>query len=318
MLGFLYSEMLCGKIPEQMPEGLVVKAPQKQSAKRPNETGNLGVDRVERERLEHNRRGREFGQRLKIRRQSNPELDEAVKAKEREMYRLRQERNGLTVKTNHPTSRGYVPYTEEEKKQRFLESQKRYRDKHRAKLRAYYREIKRANKAHLKATDPEAYRKLIKSKSDYDKNYRRKMAVPRREKTRQYVARRMATDVNYVMRQRLRSRVFVAIKKGYGKKSAKTMDLIGCTIETLKAHIQSLFTDGMTWDKFLAAEIELDHIIPCAAFDLTKAEEQKKCFHWSNMQPLWVIDNLMKGDKMPDGTLARYSVQKSPLQAAAA
>lgn len=55
----------------------------------------------------------------------------------------------------------------------------------------------------------------------------------------------------------------------------------------------------MTWDKFLNGEIHIDHIYPCSSFDLTDPEQQKACFHWSNCQPLWVKDNLIKGDTIP-------------------
>lgn len=42
----------------------------------------------------------------------------------------------------------------------------------------------------------------------------------------------------------------------------------------------------------------IDHIVPCASFDLSKPEEQKKCFHYTNLQALWWRDNIVKGDKI--------------------
>ena len=59
----------------------------------------------------------------------------------------------------------------------------------------------------------------------------------------------------------------------------------------------SPLTDGMTWDRFMKGEIQIDHIKPCAEFDLTKEEEQRICFHYKNLQPLWELDNLKKGTK---------------------
>jgi len=54
----------------------------------------------------------------------------------------------------------------------------------------------------------------------------------------------------------------------------------------------------MSWDNHGFKGWHIDHIIPCSAFDLTKVEEQKKCFHYTNLQPLWAKDNLSKGDKL--------------------
>jgi hypothetical protein len=54
----------------------------------------------------------------------------------------------------------------------------------------------------------------------------------------------------------------------------------------------------MNWNKFNKGEIHIDHIIPCSSFDLTKSEEQRKCFHYTNTQPLWAKENLSKGAKL--------------------
>ena len=78
-------------------------------------------------------------------------------------------------------------------------------------------------------------------------------------------------------------------------KSAKTHHLLGCTFEELKMHLESQFVNDMSWDNM--GKWHIDHIVPLAAFDLTKEENQKLAFHHTNLQPLWAIDNLKKGAK---------------------
>lgn len=93
----------------------------------------------------------------------------------------------------------------------------------------------------------------------------------------------------------LRSRIWDAL---HGKtKSKKTIELLGCTIEQFKKYLESKFLPDMSWNNYGYHGWHIDHIIPCAAFDLTKPEEQIKCFHYSNMQPLWSMDNYKKQAK---------------------
>lgn len=77
------------------------------------------------------------------------------------------------------------------------------------------------------------------------------------------------------------------------KKTIPSAELLGCTYEQLLAHLESQFSDGMNWENY--GEWHIDHIRPCASFDLLDPEEQRKCFHYTNLQPLWALDNLLKG-----------------------
>lgn len=96
------------------------------------------------------------------------------------------------------------------------------------------------------------------------------------------------------------------------KKSNKSEVLLGCTYKEFKIYLESKFTKFMTWEKFMSSRIHIDHIIPCSSFDLSKEENQKKCFHYTNLQPLWAttaiaieegedpsyIGNINKGDRI--------------------
>lgn len=114
--------------------------------------------------------------------------------------------------------------------------------------------------------------------------------------------KKLHTDKILRIKNNLRSRIIQSLKGA--KKSLRTLELTGCSLKELKIYIESKFTDGMSWENHGFHDKEnymsgwqIDHIRPCASFDLTDLEQQKQCFHYTNLQPLWAIDNLTKGDK---------------------
>jgi len=124
----------------------------------------------------------------------------------------------------------------------------------------------------------------------------RRLADKKRLKSHnEYARQRYFIDPQWNMNMKLRRRVDRVLRQRKISKSTKTMELLGCTYVEFNAYIESLFTPDMSWDKVLSGEIHLDHIKPCASFDLTDPEQQKVCFHYSNLQPLWAKDNLSKG-----------------------
>ena len=106
------------------------------------------------------------------------------------------------------------------------------------------------------------------------------------------------TDPWWNIRNRLSSRIWHAIAASAGRKAFKTQELLGCSVAHCRCWLESLFTEGMSWAKFMAGEIHVDHVIPCVAFDLTTDAGQKACFHYTNLRPLWKADNLAKGSKI--------------------
>jgi len=93
--------------------------------------------------------------------------------------------------------------------------------------------------------------------------------------------------------ENLRTRQGQAIKNHKGTKFTSSLELLGADIDTVRQHLESQFKEGMSWDN--RGEWHIDHVIPCCKFDLTDIEEQKKCFHYTNLQPLWAKENLQKG-----------------------
>lgn len=125
----------------------------------------------------------------------------------------------------------------------------------------------------------------------------RRWAYRKPEKARGYRAktlraRRLRSPV-VVLTSQLRCRINVALKKSGCRKSAKTCELIGCSVPELRVHLQKQFQTGMSWENRTLWHI--DHKKPCAAFDLSDPAQQRECFHFSNLQPLWAGDNCKKG-----------------------
>jgi len=184
----------------------------------------------------------------------------------------------------------------EANKDKILEKEAERRDKEREKLKVYFREryhklkndidyiIKRKQSA-LKRKD----KKAIEDK---------RWAKANRKKIREYHRERMKNP-NHRLKRVLSGRILQAVKIQASDKAYKSMELLGCTIKELRDHLESQFTEGMTWDNMGRGGWHIDHIIPCAYFDLSKPSHQKVCFNWQNLQPLWESDNCAKGDKIP-------------------
>tara|TARA_B100002019_G_C21162377_1_gene543990 strand:- start:73 stop:1026 length:954 start_codon:yes stop_codon:yes gene_type:complete len=111
----------------------------------------------------------------------------------------------------------------------------------------------------------------------------------------EYEKERKKTDPTFKLLKTLRSRLSNAIKNKGGRKYDTTINLTGCDLAFLKGYLEAKFTEGMTWENH--GKWHIDHIVPCCSFNLEDAEEQKKCFHYTNLQPLWARDNLVKGGK---------------------
>jgi len=135
----------------------------------------------------------------------------------------------------------------------------------------------------------------------YQKEYTKKYRKTKQRK----LYKKLYQKQNSIMLS-LRNRINKVIKNNV--KSKHTIELLGCSIKQLKQHLESQFKSGMSWNNHGTGhhgkgmqEWHIDHIKPCASFDLSKAEEQLKCFHYTNLQPLWANENLTKADKYDQG-----------------
>lgn len=136
----------------------------------------------------------------------------------------------------------------------------------------------------------------LKYLRNYDKANRAKRNI--------YVKNRYNTDPAYRMLCVLRATIACRLKRARaGSKSASTIKLLGCTISSFMLYIESKFEPGMSWANYGRAW-EIDHELPCAMFDLSNPEHQKRCFHFSNLQPMFSDENRLKSDKVPEGMSA--------------
>jgi len=181
---------------------------------------------------------------------------------------------------------------------------KRYRENNKEKTKLYGKTYREKNKEKLKLSR-KIYRENNKEKAkNYRKKYelnnkekikfiKKKYVINNKEKINNYVKNRYQKEKDFKLKMLLRHRIYMALK-GIAK-SKKTKELLGCTIEELWIHLEKSFKPGMTKENY--GKWHIDHIRPCASFDLTKPEEQSKCFHYSNLQALWAHENISKGDK---------------------
>jgi len=122
----------------------------------------------------------------------------------------------------------------------------------------------------------------------------RKYGKLHRERISEYLAKRRLEPL-FRLKANLKCRTRNAFRRINMNKPAKTEELLGTDYMTVKKHIERQFTKGMCWDK-LGGEIHLDHIIPLSS--AKDSNELIKLCHYSNLQPLWAVDNFRKHDKL--------------------
>tara|TARA_R100001086_G_scaffold195632_1_gene112406 strand:- start:57 stop:788 length:732 start_codon:yes stop_codon:yes gene_type:complete len=176
-------------------------------------------------------------------------------------------------------------------KEKRREYRKEYNLKNKEYKKEYNREYNREYSLKIKEHKKEYYLKNKEQIKEYNLNNKERF----NEWRRSYARKRYKTDINYKLRMLCSNRVLVALK---GKiKSARTMELIGCTPNELRRHIESLFEPWMTWENQGRGGWDIDHIKACFHFNLANSEQQRACFNWSNLQPMEHIANLQKGNR---------------------
>lgn len=182
-----------------------------------------------------------------------------------------------------------------ENRESYLRSARGYTKRNRIKIRdkarkAYWRDVEKSR---------------AKSREKYKRNRRQKC-----EYQKLYLKRRKKSDPRFRALINCRRRIYILLKSAGVKKKTRSAELIGKDRKGLMDYISSLFLPGMSWDNYGKGPGKwvIDHIIPARYFDHSKIEEQKRCWNYRNLKPIWDKDNCAKSDRLPCGSRARDKI----------
>lgn len=233
-----------------------------------------------------------------------------AKTYQRDKDSIRQ-KNKVWYEANRERMAVYRKGHYEANKAKTLQQTREYKQKNRELVRQRNRKWREANPERCRETGRACRRANPKKYNACARRYRERHADTLRQRRREHYAKnrdqlnaqasarrrkQYREDPNYRIAHGLRSRLRDAIHSQGVRKAAKTFQLLGCTIQEFRAHIEALFYDGMSWDTMgcRRTQWQLDHIVAVALFDLTDPTQQRSCFHWSNIQPLWWADHQVK------------------------
>lgn len=158
--------------------------------------------------------------------------------------------------------------------------QQNYRLNNKDKIHKGNREYEQRNKT-----------KIALRKKKYRENNKEKIL----ERNKKWKHKKYHSDINYRIECILRARLHKTLSSN--KKLDKTLSLLGCSINEFKKHIEQQFKEGMSWDNWSHETWHIDHIKSISSYDLSDPEQQKECFHYTNLQPLSAFENLRKQKK---------------------
>ena len=193
----------------------------------------------------------------------------------------------------------------EQNKENKAKTDKQYCLKNKEKVLKYKKDYYQKNKTILQ----EKHKIYREEKADEIREYRLKNRDRIREVNRawgkknikrilKYAKNKRETDIQFRIRESIRNRINSAIVYQKTTKQGSSLKLLGCSIQNAKEHLEKQFKEGMSWENYGHKTWHIDHILPCASFDLTDPEQQKKCFHYTNLQPLWAKENISKGKRI--------------------
>src|SRR3990167_543512 len=183
-------------------------------------------------------------------------------------------------------------------REKFLKLNKEYYLKNKVKIAERNKEYQRENATKI-AEYHKKYRLENKNEiAEHMKEYRLKNKEKRRMRANKYYTVKYQSNISYKLSKNLRTRLYLALKRN--QKAGSAVRDLGCTIDEFKFYIEGQFQQGMTWDNWSIDGWHIDHNIPLVFFDLSDREQFLRAVHYTNLQPLWSVDNYKKSDKIYD------------------
>ena len=178
---------------------------------------------------------------------------------------------------------------------------KEYRKNNKDKIKQYRKKYYQINKDHYKEyynlnedKIKEYFKKYYQINKDHYKESQKEYVQINKDRRNKYLREKRKVDPLYKMKCNLRSRTKIIFKSNGYTKDTKTQEMLGVDWEVCKANIERQFTKGMSWEN--QGDWHIDHIIPLASANTE--QELKKLCHYSNLQPLWAVDNIIKSAKI--------------------
>ena len=168
------------------------------------------------------------------------------------------------------------------KKDQIFNQQKQYKKKNKKKTNETQKKYRSENVEKIREIVRKSYQKNKIKKKIYTKIYSQK---------------RRKTDPVFRLMGNIRTRFYLFLNSKKIHKKNKTFDLVGCTPKELKEYIEKKFLPGMSWDNYQLNTWNIDHIKPLSLAKNIDDIIRLKLMHYTNLQPLWALDNLRKSNK---------------------
>ena len=207
----------------------------------------------------------------------------------------------------YETRKAYFQKWYKKNKKKYLKKSRETYKKNRKKYLARRKEIRVIDPERYKAYSKNWNKKNPEKRALWSKRYRKNNKLKYAERQRKWAKKNRVKINGYMKKIRstpqgkiassLRARVQVALKNKKLKKSNITFQLVGCSINFLKKYLEKRFKEGMSWRNYGFYGWHIDHIKPVSKFNLLDPKQQKKCFNYKNLQPLWAKENFLKSNK---------------------